>query len=409
MAPHDSISSLLPVKGIELGVASADVKGSGDASARNDIAIITFGETANCAGVFTQNHFCAAPVQLCRQRLQGEKNIRAWLINSGNANAGTGEQGFLDAEATSAALAQELGVDADAVLPFSTGVIGELLPVERMINALPTAKSDLSADHWALAANAIMTTDTRPKGISETLTIDGKTVTITGIAKGSGMIHPNMATMLSFVATDAAIDTALLQTLLTQATNQSFNRITVDGDTSTNDACMLVATGASQVVISENHSESLQQFTEALDRVMQFLAEAIVYDGEGANKFLDIHVNSAATKIDALTIAQSIALSPLVKTAFYAEDANWGRLLSAIGKVPLAHLNVDNIDIYLNDVQIVQQGARAQGYTEEKGAEVMKQPRILVRVELNTGRASDYVWTTDLSHEYVSINADYRT
>ena len=399
-----TLPPLHPVKGFRLGIASAGIKKPG----RKDLVLMELAEGSSVAGVFTRNAFCAAPVRICKEHL-GRTNARYLLVNTGNANAGTGEPGMQDAMRCCEAVAESCQVAVEAVLPFSTGVIGEPLPVDKILAALDAAKADLSEDNWEAAAEGIMTTDTRPKAASEQFEYQGKTVTLTGISKGSGMIMPNMATMLGYVATDAEIPQPLLQQWLSRETERSFNRITVDGDTSTNDACMLVATGASGVLIDGTDPELAELFTAALERVMLDLAQAIVRDGEGATKFVEVRVDAAASTREALDVAYTIAHSPLVKTALFASDPNWGRILACVGRAGVENLDLDALQIYLNDVCIVEQGGRAASYTEEAGQAVMDGEEILIRVVLNRGEVTERVWTTDLSHDYVSINADYRS
>ena len=398
-----TLSEMFPVDGIRLGVASAGIKKPG----RKDVVVIEVCEGASVAGVFTKNAFCAAPVVLSKQHIVSGSN-RYLLTNTGNANAGTGKQGMIDAQTCCEALAALTGVSAQDVLPFSTGVIGEKLPVEKIKAALPDALSNLNDDTWALAAEGIMTTDTRPKGVSVQFQYEGKTITLSGISKGSGMIMPNMATMLGYVATDAAIKPDVLQSLLSQATDKSFNRITVDGDTSTNDSCILIATGKSGMQVDEDPA-LLEQFTQALESVMLELALAIVKDGEGATKLVTIQVETAASQKEALDTAYTVAHSPLVKTALFASDPNWGRILAAVGRAGIENLVLDDLKIYLDDVCLVENGGRADSYTEEAGQAVMNQENILIRICLNRGDVSETVWTTDLSHDYVTINADYRS
>ncbi|MBP0047539.1 bifunctional glutamate N-acetyltransferase/amino-acid acetyltransferase ArgJ [Marinobacterium sp. AK62] len=399
-----TLPPLHPVSGFRLGIASAGIKKPG----RRDVVLMELAEGSAVAGVFTLNAFCAAPVRICKQNL-ATSPARYLLTNTGNANAGTGEQGMKDAMACCEAVAERCRVPVEAVLPFSTGVIGEPLPVEKIVNALDAAKADLSEDNWDQAAWGIMTTDTRPKAASEKIEYQGKTITLTGISKGSGMIMPNMATMLGYVATDAEIPQELLQQWLSKVADKSFNRITVDGDTSTNDSCMLVATGASGVRIDGSDYELAALFTEALERVMLDLAQAIVRDGEGATKFVEVRVESAGTSPEALDVAYTIAHSPLVKTALFACDPNWGRILACVGRAGIDNLDLDALQIYLNDICIVENGGRAASYTEEAGQAVMDGEEILIRVVLNRGQVTERVWTTDLSHDYVSINADYRS
>ncbi|PKM30522.1 MAG: bifunctional ornithine acetyltransferase/N-acetylglutamate synthase [Gammaproteobacteria bacterium HGW-Gammaproteobacteria-11] len=395
---------LHPVPGFRLGIASAGIKRAG----RKDIVVMELAEGASIAGVFTLNAFCAAPVTLCREHLKHAP--RYLLVNTGNANAGTGKPGMQAALKTCDALAQLTGVEFQQVLPFSTGVIGELLPADKVIAALPAALADLDADHWAQAAEGIMTTDTLPKGASRQISLGGRTVTITGISKGAGMIRPNMATMLGYVATDAKVSPALLQSLLRDAADRSFNRITIDGDTSTNDSCMLIATGqVTMAEINDPQSAEYQQLCEAVNAVMLELAQAIVRDGEGATKFVTIRVNGGGSRKECLDVAYAIAHSPLIKTALFASDPNWGRILAAVGYAGVPDLDVEKIDVYLDDVCITRNGGRAADYTEAQGARIMAQAEIGIRIELGRGEHCETLWTTDLSHEYVRINAEYRT
>ena len=396
-------SELIPVPGVRLGTAQAGVRYKG----RNDVVLMEFCPGSSCAGVFTRNAFCAAPVVIAKRHMHSMAP-RMFLINSGNANAGTGRQGEADALACCASLAEVAACSPEEVLPFSTGVIGEPLPVERISAVLPALFDGLSATSWAQAARAIMTTDTLAKGVSRQVGIEGTTVTITGIAKGSGMIRPDMATMLAYIATDAGMGQEELQQCLQAAMNESFNRITVDGDTSTNDACMLVATGKSGLRIKPG-SRGYTEFYTALREVCVYLAQAVVRDGEGATKFITIDVEEGMEEQECLDVAYTIAHSPLVKTAFYASDPNWGRILAAIGRAGLSDLDLDKVRVYLNDVCIVEQGARAVSYTEQAGQAVMHEAEITIRVLLGRGTARSRVWTTDLSHEYVRINAEYRS
>ena len=398
------LPEMLPVPGLRLGIASAGVKKPG----RKDLVVMELAPQAVVAGVFTTNAFCAAPVTLCQRRLG--QHPRYLLVNTGNANAGTGKPGMAAAEKTCSALAELTGVKADQVLPFSTGVIGELLPADKIIAALPDALADLRPDNWPAAASGIMTTDTLPKGSSRTLDLAGTTVTITGISKGAGMIRPNMATMLGYIVTDARISQALLQNMLKQAADQSFNRITIDGDTSTNDSCMLIATNqADMTEITDIDSPEYAALAQAVNAVMRELAQFIVRDGEGATKFVTIQVNGGGNRDECLDVAYAVAHSPLIKTALFASDPNWGRILAAVGYAGVEDLDVELIDVYLDDVCITRQGSRADSYTEEQGARVMQQAEITIRIELNRGACSETLWTTDLSHEYVRINAEYRT
>ncbi|NCU64956.1 bifunctional glutamate N-acetyltransferase/amino-acid acetyltransferase ArgJ [Acidovorax sp. 210-6] len=399
-------SDLHPVAGLRIGVAEAGVR----KAHRKDLTVFLLDEGSAVAGVFTQNRFCAAPVQVCREHLAGGQAIRALVVNTGNANAGTGADGLARARATCAALARHLQVDAAQVLPFSTGVIMEQLPVDRIEAGLPAAIADAQPAHWARAAEGIMTTDTVAKAFSRQVQIGGATVTVTGIAKGAGMIRPNMATMLGFVATDARIAPALLQGLVRELADQSFNRITIDGDTSTNDCFMLMATQkAAHASIESLSSTEGQALKAALLDVAQKLAQAIVRDGEGATKFITVRVEGGKTGEECRKVAYAIAHSPLVKTAFFASDPNLGRILAAVGYAGIDDLDQTGIDLYLDDVHVAVQGGRNPQYREEDGQRVMKQSEITVRVLLGRGEAQDTVWTCDLSHDYVTINADYRS
>lgn len=393
-----------PVAGFELGIASAGIKKPG----RRDVVLMRCAESSTVAGVYTQNAFCAAPVLLCKQRMQSSP--RYLLVNTGNANAATGELGLQAANAVCQELAGLLGCPVEQILPFSTGVIGEPLPVAKIVAALPAAISDLREENWALAAEGIMTTDTLPKGASVQFQHNGVTVTVTGISKGAGMIRPNMATMLGYIATDAAVSQDILQNILHDAANKSFNRITIDGDTSTNDSCILVATGqAALTPITEAQGELYEALREAIEQVAMQLAQAIVRDGEGATKFVTVQVQGGANQQECLDVAYAVAHSPLIKTALFASDPNWGRIVAAIGYAGVKDLKTEQVNVYLNDVCIVAQGGRAQAYTEEQGATVMQQAEILIRIELERGGSSETIWTTDLSHEYVRINAEYRS
>ncbi|MCK2182646.1 bifunctional glutamate N-acetyltransferase/amino-acid acetyltransferase ArgJ [Halomonas getboli] len=396
------------IDGVRLGTARAGIK----TADRRDLVVIEVPEGAAVAGSFTRNAFCAAPVTVAREHLaactlHGEAP-RYLVVNTGNANAGTGEIGLRDARATCDELAGLAGVQSSQVLPFSTGVIGETLPMDRLLAGLPEALRGLdgSAAGWAAAGEGILTTDTRPKGASVSFQLGDETVTLNGISKGSGMIKPNMATMLAFVATDAAVAPALLDELLRESVDRSFNCITVDGDTSTNDACMLIATGRGAAI---DDDERLVAFREALERLMIELAQAIVRDGEGATKFVGLRVDGAVTRQEALDVAFTVAHSPLVKTALAASDANWGRILAAVGRAPVADFDVERVVIDLGDVRLVEHGGRADGYTEEAGSAVMAQEEIAIRIDLGRGERSATVWTTDLTREYVAINADYRS
>ncbi len=394
------------VAGIEIGIAMAGVRKAN----RRDLTVVTLDEGSSVAGVFTSNRFCAAPVQLCRTHLAANVGTRAILINTGNANAGTGEDGLVRAFSTCVALAQHLEIAPEQVLPFSTGVIMESLPNDRIEAGLPAALADLKAAHWAEAAEAIMTTDTVPKAASRQLTIGGKVVNVTGISKGAGMIRPNMATMLGFIATDAAIAPQLMQELVREAADRSFNRITIDGDTSTNDSFVLIATHrAGNAPITQLESADSALLREAVFAVAQQLAQAIVRDGEGATKFITVRIDGGKTKDECRQVAYAIAHSPLVKTAFFASDPNLGRILAAVGYAGIADLDQTKIDLFLDEVLVAKDGGRHPQYREEDGQRVMKQSEITVRVDLHRGPAHATVWTCDLSYDYVKINADYRS
>ena len=399
-------AALHAVRGVELGVAMAGVRKAN----RRDVTVVKLAEGSSVAGVFTANRFCAAPVLLCREHLASGQGMRAILVNTGNANAGTGADGLARARSTCAALGKLLGVAPEAVLPFSTGVIMETLPHERIEAALPAALADARPAHWALAAEAIMTTDTVPKAASRQITLGGRTVNITGISKGAGMIRPNMATMLGFIATDAVIDAALLQPLVQELADASFNRITIDGDTSTNDSFVLIATQqAGHAAITRLDTGEGAALRAALTEVAVQLAQAIVRDGEGATKFITVQVDGGRDAAECRQVAYAIAHSPLVKTAFFASDPNLGRILAAVGYAGIADLDQGLIELFLDDVHVATQGARHPAYAEEQGQRVMKQAEITVRVHLHRGAARTTVWTCDLSHDYVSINADYRS
>ena len=402
--PQISAAQLKPVAGVHLGFAQAGIR----KAERKDILVITVPEGASVSGVFTKSAFCAAPVTVCKRHLELNHGIRALVINTGCANAGTGAQGMSDAQITCAELAQRLGINDSQVLPFSTGVILEHLPMERLIAGLDPAIHNLKADNWFNAAQAIMTTDTLPKAVSRQIELKGQTITLTGISKGAGMIKPNMATMLGFIATDVAMAQKDLDALVRLAADQSFNCITIDGDTSTNDSFIVMASGASGVHITPSQAE-YATFAQALIEVAQELSQLIVRDGEGATKFMSIIVEHARDVAEAKTVAYSVAHSPLVKTAFFASDPNLGRILAAIGYADVAGLDVNAIDVYLDNVHVATQGGRHPDYTEEQGQAVMNQSEITVRIVLNRGEAAATVWTCDLSHEYVSINADYRS
>lgn len=401
-APTD----LRPIAGVRLGVAEAGVRKAN----RKDLTVMLLDEGAWVAGVFTQNRFCAAPVQVCREHLVQGAGIRALLVNTGNANAGTGQDGLARARASCVALAHMLDLAPEQVLPFSTGVIMETLPIDRITAGLPAALADANALHWGRAAEAIMTTDTLAKAFSAQIQIGGVPVTITGISKGAGMIRPNMATMLGFLATDACVAPTLMQQLTQELADGSFNRITIDGDTSTNDSFMVIATNkAGHPQITSLDSPQGQQLRSAMLGVAQQLAQAIVRDGEGATKFITIRVEGGRTGAECRKVAYAIAHSPLVKTAFYASDPNLGRILAAVGYAGIDDLDPNLIDLFLDDVHVAIHGGRNPLYREEEGQRVMKQSEITVRVVLGRGPAAETVWTCDLSHEYVTINADYRS
>ena len=395
---------LIPVAGVRLAAAAAGVRKPD----RDDVVLLELAPGSRVAAVFTQNAFCAAPVTVARQHL-AVAAPRFVLINSGNANAGTGAAGLAAAQACCAAVARQAGCNSAAVLPFSTGVIGEPLPVERITAVLPAALDGLRADGWLAAARAIMTTDTVAKGHSVTVASPQGPITVTGMAKGSGMIHPNMATLLAYVATDAAVAQPALQACLAHAVGGSFNRITVDGDTSTNDACVLIATGQGAVAVDDLSSSTGQALQAAVDEVCRVLAQAIVRDGEGATKFITVQITGGRDTAECARVAYAIARSPLVKTAFFASDPNWGRILAAVGYAGLDDLEIDRVNVYLDDVCIVRAGGRAGDYTEARGQAVMAQDEITVRVELGRGGAQTTVWTCDFSYDYVRINAEYRT
>jgi len=393
------------VDGVRIGVASAGIKKVG----RIDTVVFELCEGASVAGVFTLNAFCAAPVTVAKEHL-ASTSPRYLLINTGNANAGTGQAGMLNARNSCAALADLVGVAPSAVLPFSTGVIGEKLPVDKLVAAMPAAVAALSADSWEAAANGIMTTDTRPKATSRQIDIAGRTITVTGISKGAGMIKPNMATMLGYVATDANIAANVLQAMLDQSADASFNRITIDGDTSTNDACVLVATGrAGGEQLSETSGPVFDKLQQIFNEVFLELAHAIVRDGEGATKFVAVEVSGANDVSEALKVAYAVAESPLVKTALFASDPNWGRILAAIGRAGVDSLDVSALTVHLDDVLITEHGGRAESYTEAAGAAIMKQAEIRICINLNRGQHAETVWTTDFSYDYVKINAEYRS
>jgi len=404
-SPLPLASNLKPVAGFECGYAQAGIKKPG----RKDVLVMRLAEGATVAGVFTTNRFCAAPVQVAKMHLAGTKPIRALVINTGNANAGTGEAGLANAHATCDALAKLLSCDAQQILPFSTGVILEPLPVDKLIAGLPAAIANLQTDNWLHAAEAIMTTDTQPKAASRSVMIAGKSVTLTGISKGAGMIKPNMATMLGYIACDAAVPQKLLEELVKYAANQSFNCITIDGDTSTNDSFILMATGAGELQIHDAASAEYAALRDVITELAQELAQMIVRDGEGATKFITIKIEQGQSEKECKKIAYAIGHSPLVKTAFFASDPNLGRILAAIGYAGVDDLDVAKLNLYLDDVWVAKNGGRHPDYREEQGQRVMQQSEITVRVTLARGTAQATIWTCDLSHDYVSINADYRS
>ena len=399
-------AQLFPIAGVRIGVTEAGIRKAN----RKDLTVVLIDDGAAVAGVFTQNRFCAAPVQICREHLATDKGIRAMLINTGNANAGTGEDGRARAVHTCQALANRLGLDAAQVLPFSTGVIMETLPIDRIEAGLEAAIADAKSDNWLRASEAIMTTDTVAKAFGTQVLVNGVQVSITGISKGAGMIRPNMATMLGFMATDACVSQAVMKQLATELAEGSFNRVTVDGDTSTNDSFVLIATHkAAHAPITSLDSAAGQALKAAMLGVAQQLAQAIVRDGEGATKFIAIKVEGGKTQAECRQVAYAIAHSPLVKTAFFASDPNLGRILAAVGYAGIADLEQTGIDLFLDDVHVAIKGGRNPNYREEDGQRVMKQAEITVRVGLGRGDAADTVWTCDLSHDYVTINADYRS
>ena len=390
--------------GLRLGTTCAGIKKPD----HRDLVIMELAEGSQVAAVFTQNAFCAAPVIIARDHLS-KTTPKYLLVNTGNANAGTGKQGLVDALACCETLAQIANVSLESVLPFSTGVIGESLQVDKMRAGIPDAFANLSENGWVDAAHGILTTDTVPKGASQQIDIDGQKITITGISKGSGMIRPDMATMLAYVATDAQVDTESLQDCLNQAVKNSFNRITVDGDTSTNDACLLMATGKSGVVISQSNTSAYEAFSHAVGKVCEELALAVVRDGEGATKLITVSVEEGGSEAECLQVAYTVAHSPLVKTAFFASDPNWGRILAAVGRAGMNDLELQTIQIFIEDVCIVSNGGRDPGYREELGQAVMDGDEITVRIILGRGTSNAHVWTCDLSYDYVRINAEYRT
>ena len=396
---------LFPVAGVRLGVAEAEIRKKN----RRDLTLVALDAGCTVAGVFTQNRFCAAPVQICRKHLAGGKEIRALVVNTGIANAGTGEPGRQAAQETCEAVGALLGVSAEQVLPFSTGVILELLPVERIKAGLPAVLADLKADNWHAAAHGIMTTDTIAKAASRTVTVNGKKVTISGVSKGAGMIRPNMATMLGFLATDAGIAQALLDKLVKEAADASFNCITVDGDTSTNDSYVMIATGQSGASFAAESDAGWAEVKAAIIAVSVELAQAIVRDGEGATKFITVAVEGGKDIEECRKVGYAIGHSPLVKTAFFASDPNLGRILAAVGYAGITDLDVDGVKVWLDDVLVAEKGGRAAAYREEDGARIMAQAEIMVRVDLGRGAAQANVYTCDFSYDYVKINADYRS
>ncbi len=400
-----TIDSISPIKGISLGTAKAHIKKPN----RKDLLLVTIAEGSKVSGVFTQNAFCAAPVLVCKEHLKNESGIRALIINTGCANAGTGEDGISKAKETCQAVSELLSINSRQVLPFSTGVILESLPIDKIKNGLPDTVKNLDPAHWFDAAEAIMTTDIAPKGASRRIKIQDREIFISGVSKGSGMIHPNMATMLSFIATDASINQILLDKLLKEVTQQSFNCITVDGDTSTNDSFILIATGHAgnrEIIEEDNDYEILKA---AILEVAIELAQAIVRDGEGATKFITIQVESGLDNAECRKVGFAIAHSPLIKTAFFASDPNLGRILAAIGYAGIESLDISKIELYLGDFLVAEKGGRATSYTEHQGQEVMKHSEISMRILLNRGHAKATIWTCDFSYDYVKINADYRS
>lgn len=397
---------IFPVEGVELGTARAGIRKPG----RRDLLLVRLAEGSTVAGVFTRNRFAAAPVQVCRAHLAKTNAVRAIVVNTGIANAGTGETGLMNAEKTCEKAAELVGCGTDAVLPFSTGVIMEPLPVERLIKGLPEAYADLAPDNWLEAAEAIMTTDTVCKAFSTKAFLEFARITVTGISKGAGMIEPRMATMLGFIATDAAISAEVLPLIVKRVADKSYNRITVDGDTSTNDSFVVIATGKAKMEpITSADDPRIDAVTEALSVVARHLAQSMIRDGEGATKFITVQVQGAKSEAEALQVCYAVAHSPLVKTAFFASDPNLGRILAAVGNSRVEDLDSSKVTLWLDDVLVAEHGGRAAGYCEEDGVRVMAQPEITVRIDLGRGMASETVWTTDLSHEYVTINADYRS
>lgn len=400
-----AVDSIFSVKGISLGIAKANIKKPD----RKDLLLVNIDEGSKVSGVFTQNAFCAAPVLLCKEHLKGASEIRALVINTGCANAGTGEEGILRARETCRAVGELLSIKSEQVLPFSTGVILENLPVDKIKSGLPEALKNLAPNHWLDAAEAIMTTDIVPKAASKKIKIQDKEISISGISKGSGMIHPNMATMLSFIATDASINQVLLDQMLKEVTAQSFNCITVDGDTSTNDSFILISTGQSGHTEINQEGKDYEALKNAIQDIAIKLAQAIVRDGEGATKFITVQVESGLDDTECRKVAFAVAHSPLIKTAFFASDPNLGRILAAIGYAGIEALDITKIQLFLGDILVAEKGGRAASYSEAQGQEVMKHSEISMRILLNRGKAKVTIWTCDFSYDYVKINADYRT
>lgn len=398
-------TTIFAVAGVELGTTMAGIRKAN----RRDVMVMRFAPGTHVAGVFTQNRFAAAPVQVCRAHQAVTKSVRALVVNTGIANAGTGEKGLTDANTTCAALADIVGCRPEETLVFSTGVIMEPLPMDRLLAGIPKAVENLGTDNWIEAAQAIMTTDTVQKAFSTKAVIDGKRVTVTGMSKGSGMIEPNMATMLGFIATDAGVAPEVLATVAKRVADASFNRITVDGDTSTNDSFVTIATGQGELMIDSKDDPRLEALVDAITIVARHLAQSMIRDGEGATKFITVNVTGARTKEEALKVCYAVAHSPLVKTAFFASDPNLGRILAAVGNSRITDLDSNKVNLWLDEVQVARNGGRAAEYREEDGVRVMAKPEIVVKIDLGRGDQEETVWTTDLSHDYVSINADYRS
>lgn len=397
--------TIFAVAGVELGTTMAGIRKAN----RRDVMVMRFAPGTHVAGVFTQNRFAAAPVQVCRAHQAVTKSVRALVVNTGIANAGTGEKGLTDANTTCAALADIVGCRPEETLVFSTGVIMEPLPMDRLLAGIPKAVENLGTDNWIEAAQAIMTTDTVQKAFSTKAVIDGKRVTVTGMSKGSGMIEPNMATMLGFIATDAGVAPEVLATVAKRVADASFNRITVDGDTSTNDSFVTIATGQGELMIDSKDDPRLEALVDAITIVARHLAQSMIRDGEGATKFITVNVTGARTKEEALKVCYAVAHSPLVKTAFFASDPNLGRILAAVGNSRITDLDSNKVNLWLDEVQVARNGGCAAEYREEDGVRVMAKPEIVVKIDLGRGDQEETVWTTDLSHDYVSINADYRS